>query len=221
MSGRNRCIGIFGGMFDPIHYGHLRTALELLHQLALAEVRFVPCRNPPHRDAPLMSAELRLQMVSAAVQSEPLFKLDPREIRREGFSYTVDTLAELRAENPETPLSLLMGMDTFLGMPTWHDWSRIFDLAHVAVARRPGWQAPTEGVLAKLLADRGTESPLEVHESLCGKIHIATVTQLEISSTELRNSIAAGVDPMYLVPQGVRALILETETYAKRKRTVA
>lgn len=221
MTKRKRCIGVFGGTFDPIHYGHLRTALELLKQLDLAQVRFIPCREPPHRPPPLMSPELRLRMVAAAIQAEPLFAVDSREIERPGYSYSVDTLAELRAEMPATPLGLMLGMDAFLGLAKWREWRRIFELGHVIVARRPGWQAPTEGVLAELLDTLRTHSVEDLHTSLAGHIYLANVTQLEISSTDLRNSIAAGIDPMYLVPPSVRAIIIETETYAKQERTVA
>src|SRR6185312_8114972 len=115
-------IGLFGGTFDPIHYGHLRTAFELWQELRLAEVRFLPTGSPPHRDQPLASPELRLRMVQAAVADQPAFVVDDREVRRTGVSYSVDTLTELRAENADRSLCLLLGMDAFLGLPNWHRW---------------------------------------------------------------------------------------------------
>src|SRR5580698_5666448 len=115
-------IGLFGGTFDPIHYGHLRTAFELWQSLKLSQVRFLPSGSPPHREAPLASAELRLEMVRAAVAGQSAFVVDDREIRRTGVSYSVDTLLELRRELPDRSLCLLLGMDAFLGMPHWHRW---------------------------------------------------------------------------------------------------
>ena len=134
-------IGIFGGTFDPIHFGHLRPAFELSQALKLAEVRFLPAGNPPHRQATLASAEVRLAMVKAAVAGEKRFVVDDREVRRVGASYSVDTLTELRAEFPDRSLCLMLGMDAFLGLPNWHRWRDILDLAHVVVWRRPGWKA--------------------------------------------------------------------------------
>jgi nicotinate-nucleotide adenylyltransferase len=209
-----RPIGIFGGTFDPIHIGHLRTAFELWQALHLTEVRFVPAGMPPIRDQPLAEAGLRLAMVQAAVADEPAFVVDDREIRRAGISYSVDTLAELRAEFPERSICLLLGMDAFLGLPNWHRWRELFDLAHVIVAHRPGWKAPTMGPLGEVMVDRGTGAVRDLHEKTAGRIFIHAVTQLEISSTELRQLIVAGRDPRYLVPDEVRRIIVETRCYA-------
>jgi nicotinate-nucleotide adenylyltransferase len=210
-------IGLFGGAFDPIHYGHLRTAFELWQALKLTELRFMPTGNPPHKDPLLASAELRLHMVRAAVASQPAFVVDDREIRRSGISYSVDTLTELRAEFPDRSLCLLLGMDAFLGLPNWHRWRELFDLAHVVVAHRPGWKAPTHGPLGEVMVDRGTGTVRDLHEQRAGKIYVLAVTQLEISSTELRQSIVAGRDPRYLVPDEVRTIIRETGCYAPRR----
>lgn len=214
----NRPIGVFGGTFDPIHYGHLRTAFELGQCLALAQVRFVPAGDPPHREPPLAPAALRLEMVRAATAGEPTFFVDDREIRRGGRSYTVDTLTELRAELPESPLYLLIGMDALLGLPDWHRWREIFALAHVVVARRPGWQAPAGGALGEILADRGAGDLRELRAAPCGRILIQPVTQLEIASTDLRRLLVAGRDLRYLVPEAVREIILRTGCYAPRGR---
>ena len=209
-------IGLFGGTFDPIHYGHLRTAFELLQLLKLSQVRFLPTGNPPHREAPLASSELRLEMVRAAVAGQPGFAVDDREIRRSGVSYSVDTLTDLRREHPQRSLCLLLGMDAFLGMPTWHRWREIFELAHVVVAHRPGWKAPITGPLGEEMVDRGTGSIWDLHGSIAGRIHVHAVTQLEIASTDLRALILAGRDLRYLVPEGVRDLILRSGCYASR-----
>ncbi|MFI4894733.1 MAG: nicotinate-nucleotide adenylyltransferase [Steroidobacterales bacterium] len=211
-------IGLFGGTFDPIHYGHLRTAFELWQLLKLAQVRFLPTGNPAHREAPLASSELRLEMVRAAVAGQPGFAVDDREIRRSGVSYSVDTLTELRGEYPQRSLCLLLGMDAFLGMPTWHRWREIFELAHVVVAHRPGWKAPITGPLGEEMVDRGTGSVRELHGSIAGHIHVHAVTQLEIASTDLRALIVSGRDLRYLVPDAVRDLIVRTGCYAPSSR---
>jgi nicotinate (nicotinamide) nucleotide adenylyltransferase len=208
-------IGIFGGTFDPIHFGHLRTAFELLQALRLTEMRFMPAGNPPHRDTTGASAEQRLAMVQAATKDQPGFVVDDREIRREGLSYSVDTMRTLRADFPDRSLCLIVGMDAFLGLPKWHQWRELLELAHLVVAHRPGWRAPSMEPLGELLVDRGTGRIGDLHESRAGCIYIHAVTQLEISSTELRKMIAAGRDPRYLMPDAVRAIIEETGCYKR------
>ena len=209
-------IGLFGGTFDPIHYGHLRTAFELWQALRLAQVRFLPTGDPPHRGPTQASAELRLQMVRAAVAGQSAFVVDDREMRRSGVSYSVDTLLDLRREFPERSLCLLLGMDAFLGMPNWHRWREIFDLAHVVVAHRPGWKAPITGPLGEVMVDRGTGSVRDLHQNKAGRVYVLAVTQLEISSTDLRQLIYANRDLRYLVPDAVRDLIVSTGCYAQQ-----
>jgi len=210
-------IGLFGGTFDPIHNGHLRTAYELREALRLSEVRFLPTGNPPHRVQPLADAAMRLALVRAAVADQPGFTVDDREVRRSGVSYSVDTLTELRGEYPDVPLCLLLGMDAFLGLPNWHRWTDILELAHVVVAHRPGWKAPTQGPLGEAMVDHGTGSVRELHDRKAGRIYVHAVTQLEISSTELRQLLAAGRNPRYLVPDSVCNVLRETGCYARRQ----
>jgi len=136
-------MGIFGGTFDPIHYAHLRTAFELQQALRLKEIRFLPAGNPPHRDQPLADAQLRLQMVQLATAGQAGFVVDDREVRKEGPSYSVETLAELRHEYPDRSLCLIVGMDAFLSLPKWYQWRELLQLAHLVVAHRPGWRAPS------------------------------------------------------------------------------
>lgn len=216
-SPKQQPIGLFGGTFDPIHYGHLRTAFELWQALGLAEVRFMPTGSPPHRDQTHATAEHRVAMVRAAVAGISAFIVDDREVRRTGVSYSVDTLFELRAEYPERSLCLLLGMDAFLGLPHWHRWRELLALAHIVVAHRPGWKAPTMGPLGEVMVDRGTGAIRDLHDSPAGRVYVRAVTQLEISSTELRQLIVSGQDPRYLVPDDVRSLIRETGCYAPRQ----
>jgi nicotinate-nucleotide adenylyltransferase len=206
-------IGILGGTFDPIHFGHLRTALELLEILHLAEVKFIPCREPPHRPAPPHVGDLRLDMVRAAVASEDRFSVDDREFRRTGPSYTVDTLASLRGEFPSRPLCLLLGMDAFVGLPEWHRWTDLLDYAHLGVAHRPGWAMPEDGPLGDLLEQHRVDRPALLQESICGHVFVTPVTQLEIAATDLRRVLGRGLDPRYLVPDSVREIILRSACY--------
>jgi nicotinate-nucleotide adenylyltransferase len=212
-----RPIGIFGGTFDPIHYGHLRTAFELLQMLEFDEVRFIPCGDPPHRGVTFAPAMLRLDMVQLATRNEPGFVVDDRELQRKGPSYSIDTLESLREEFPDRSLCLITGMDAFLGLPTWHRWDEILDFAHIVVAHRPGWRAPGEGTLGELLRERRTQQAADLREKLQGRVYIHAVTQLEIASTEIRNLVAQGYDPRYLMPDSVRAVIMESSCYAKNQ----
>lgn len=207
-------IGIFGGTFDPIHYGHLRTAFEMLQALRFSEVRFVPSGDPPHRGETFASAELRLEMVRVATAEQPGFVVDDCEFRRDGPSFTIDTLATIRAEQPDASLGLIVGMDAFLGLSSWRRWEEILDFAHVIVAHRPGWKAPDIGDLGDLITAHGTHRVDDLHEERHGYIHIHAVTQLEIASTEIRDLVAVGRDPRFLMPDAVRDLIVENGVYA-------
>ena len=210
-----RKIGIFGGTFDPIHFGHLRPALEILDALFLDEIHFIPAGQPPHRRAPGAPAALRLEMVQAAVAGDARLRVDERELRRAAPSYTVDTLAGLRAEYPGALLALIVGMDAFLGLPGWHRWRSIFDFAHVIVAHRPGWELHNDGVLGELVGQRRAESADALLQTTAGRILFQPVTQLEISSTRVRECIAAGGDIRYLVPDAVRELIRKSDCYVR------
>jgi nicotinate-nucleotide adenylyltransferase len=207
-------MGIFGGTFDPVHYGHLRTAYELLEAADLGEVRFLPAGHPPHRAGTHADAATRLAMVRAAIDGEPRFVLDDRELRRAGPSYSVDTLLDLRAEFAHRSLCLIIGMDAFLGLPGWHQWRELLELAHLVVAQRPGWQAPDEGTLGELLAERGTRRVADLHESRAGRVYIRAVTQLEISSSAIREMVQAGREPRYLMPDAVCRLLAATGCYS-------
>lgn len=207
-------IGIFGGTFDPIHYGHLRTAFEMLQALRFGEIWFVPSGDPPHRGETFAAAELRLKMVQVATAGQSGFLVDDCELRREGPSYTIDTLEAMREEHRDASLGLIVGMDAFLGLTSWHRWNEILDLAHIVVAHRPGWKAPDIGDLGDLITAHGTHRVDDLHKNRHGCVHIHAVTQLEIASTEIRDLITAGRDPRFLMPDAVRDVIVESGCYA-------
>ena len=214
-------MGVFGGTFDPIHYGHLRTAFEVLQALRFDEVRLLPCGTPPHRGSPVAPDHLRLEMVRAATEGQRGFVVDERELSREGPSYSVDTLSALRSEYPQSSVALIIGMDAFLELPKWHQWRELLHLAHIVVAHRPGWRAPDMGPLGELLADRGTHRIGDLHQAKSGYIYILDVTQLEISSTEIRDLVAAGRDPRFLMPDSVGDIIRASGCYAGTDRQAA
>jgi nicotinate-nucleotide adenylyltransferase len=208
-------LGLFGGTYDPIHLGHLRTALEVRMQLELDEIRLLPWRSHSLREQPSVGGDLRLELVRAAIQELPGFTVDERAFWREGTAYTFDIMSELRAENPEASLCMISGMDAFARMEKWYRWREIFELVNVVVVTRPGATEPTCGALGDVLAQRRVQTPEEVHRSKAGSIYVLTVTQLGISATALRASIAAGLDPRFLVPDGVRRLILSSGAYKR------
>jgi nicotinate-nucleotide adenylyltransferase len=205
----NAPIGIFGGTFDPIHFGHLRLAQELAESVRMAEVRFLPGGTPPHRAAPQVAAEQRLAMARLAVEGNPLFKIDEREVMRHGPGYTVDTLMEVRREiGDKRPLCLLLGADAFLELATWHRWHELFTLAHLVVAHRPGfppesWPGRMPEPLAREYAARQLRQPFSVHLSPAGGIATQAIAALDISASMIRDSLARGVSPRYLLPDPV------------------
>jgi len=216
-------IGIFGGTFDPVHYGHLRLAQELGESLRLAEVRIVPAGTPPHRAAPQVTAEQRLEMVRLAVAGNPLLGVDDREFRRAGPGYTVDTLAELRQSvGASRPLCLLLGADAFLELATWHRWHDLFGLAHVVIAHRPGfppesWPERMPEPLAREYSARLLRQPFGVHLSPAGGIVTQAIAALDISASMIRDSLARGVSPRYLLPDPVLDYIRHNTLYVTQE----
>ena len=210
-----RPFGVFGGMFDPIHYGHLRTAHELHELLGLEAVAFVPAGDPPHRATPLADAATRLEMVRAAVGHDPHFVVDDRELRRAGPSYTILTLEELRAERGAQPLVLIVGMDAFAGIDLWHRAAELISLAHIVVARRPEASLPATGLAAALVAERRCGDPARLADSPAGLVYVCENTELVLSSSAVRAVIAGGRDPRYLMPEAARRIILARGSYAR------
>lgn len=209
-----QAIGIFGGTFDPIHFGHLRSALELHQALDLAEVRLIPCYQPVHRKLPIATPEQRLAMVYRAVEGEPAFRVDECEIQRRSPSYMIDTLETIRENLPHTPLCLIMGIDALLGFPSWHRFEDILKLVHLVIAHRPQYHLPHTGTVADLLKQRSKHSPTFLHDSLAGNILLHPVTPLEISATDIRKQIAMRRSPRYLLPESVYQYIEEHGVYS-------
>jgi nicotinate-nucleotide adenylyltransferase len=195
-------LALLGGTFDPVHFGHLSAAWEAAEILD-AEVRLVPANVPPHRPPPHASAAERVAMLRAALRGQDRLHLDTRELDRAGPSYTVDTLVALRAERRERPLVLLVGADAFAGLANWHRWRELFELSHIGVLRRPGEQHDLPVVLTAALAGRHTRETRDLQAAPAGRVIELPITPLDVSATRVRERLAAGREPRYLLPSAL------------------
>lgn len=208
-----RNIGILGGTFDPIHCGHLRLAVEMREQLGLEAVRLVPAGNPPHRAPPKASARARLHMLQAAIAGAEGLSVDPRELERGGWSYMVDTLDSLRQSFPAHALCLILGMDAFCGLESWHQWQRLLQIAHLGVAGRPGVRGPQTGPLATLLDSALVDDAAQLRRHKAGCVVLRDIPTIDISATQIRTRLAQGRSVRYLVPDSVFDIITTDGIY--------
>jgi nicotinate-nucleotide adenylyltransferase len=203
----SKLLGLFGGTFDPIHFGHLRLAEEAISHLGLSSVRWIPAGQPAHRGTPQVSAQHRLAMVLRSTAQNPLFSVDPAEVEAERASYTVETLERLRAELGATqPLVLLVGADAFAGLATWHRWRDLFALTHIAISHRPGFPVELSSLpheLATEFSNRHQTDAANLGDAAGGRIVTFAMTQLAISATQIRQLLANGKSARYLLPDAV------------------
>ncbi len=209
---RNK-IGVLGGTFDPIHFGHLRLALELKQSLGLSQMRLMPCHRPVHRGEPQVSSAQRAEMIRLALLDCPELTLDERELRRDTPSYTFDTLRSLRAElGAEVSLIWAMGTDAFAALDSWNRWQELLDYAHLVVIERPGFSLPDAGPVARLLQQH--RAPASVLDELpAGAIVLPSLRLLDISATGIRAQLAVGESAQFLLPESVRRYILAEGLY--------
>jgi len=212
-SSPHAAVGIFGGTFDPVHYGHLRAALEAREMLELEDFRLLPAGTPPHRSNTLASGVHRLAMLRLAVAEYSGFKVDDREVRREGNSYMADTLREIRDETGASPLLLIIGQDAANALDSWHQWRGIFDLAHLVIMRRPESRIAWSGKLQDQMERRLAKEPKQLREKTAGLVLPLEVTQLAISSTGIRKQLLAGQSPRFLLPDAVIDYIGQNKLY--------
>lgn len=202
-------IGIVGGTFDPVHVGHILPVHSLTKDVAFTKIHYVLSARPPHRESPVASVSHRYDMLELAVEPYPLFEADDQEIKRPGLSYTVDTLLNLRQSYPDQSLCLILGLDAFLGLKTWHRWREITKLVHILVLARPGWR-PDAGFVHGDLEN--------LNKSLSGLVGHWSGVQIAISSTEIRRRLGAAEDVGDQVPEKVLQYIYTNRLYgAKRK----
>ncbi|MDX1569416.1 MAG: nicotinate-nucleotide adenylyltransferase [Xanthomonadales bacterium] len=210
----HRLLPIFGGTFDPVHNGHLQCALEVAEWLE-EPVALLPSHRPAHRNQPGATADQRLEMLSEAVRDCPLLTVDDRELRRPGPTYTVDTLSEWRGEAPEAAFCFIVGQDAFAGLHTWHRWRDLRDLTHFIVITRPGPRPELHDELRRWLTRATARDLAALAATQAGQVIFRAVTPLEISASAIRERIAAGGDPGFLVPTAVRRLIRDSGLYRR------
>lgn len=213
--------GVFGGTFDPVHYGHLRLAEEAAEALGLSSVRWIPAGQPALRAAPQASAAHRLAMTRCAIADNPRFILDDAEVASERVSYTVPTLERLRRAEvcgSRQPLVLLTGVDAFLRLEAWHRWQQLFELAHIAVVCRPGYSLRAEDLspaLAAAFRARCVDDLAALSASPAGRIVAFAMTPLDISATRIRAFLVRGMTPRYLLPDAVIDYIRRHNLYTE------
>ena len=211
-----RPIGILGGTFDPVHHGHLRIAEAVAEALALSCIRLVPAARPPHREQPAAAARHRLAMVRLAVAGIDRLCVDDRELRRPGPSYSVETVAQLRAAAGETPLVLIMGADAFARLAAWRRWRALFALTHIAVCARPGSAVrPVDAALRDEYARRVCRDADAWRRDAGGMIMPVRGPRLDISATRIRARLAAGEDVRGLLPDAVLDYIRAQQLYTR------
>lgn len=212
-------VGIFGGTFDPIHYGHLRIAEEIVKTVGLQKLYFVPAGMPRLRHSPVASPQHRVEIVRLAIQKNPDFVLDEREINRGGVSYSIDTVREFKQEfGEEIRLCFVLGADAFINLPEWNNWKELFNLCHFIVSTRPGYTLTLiKELLSKELREECSQRWVSNTESLrkdtSGLIFIASTTMLDISATSIRAHIADGRSVRHLVPSVTVNYISENKLY--------
>lgn len=207
--GQAGLVVLYGGTFDPVHNGHLAIARAARQKLGCA-IRMMPAADPPHRPPPGASADERAAMLELAVADEPGLCVDRRELERTGASYTVDTLRQLRAVQPDVSVALLLGADSFISLPGWKDWRDLFDLAHFVVAARPGQDSvldPLPEPLASAVQDRWVDAVDALTATPAGKVLRLGQPLHDVSATGLRGRIASGAPWKHLLPAPVAARI--------------
>lgn len=207
-------VGILGGTFDPVHHGHLRLALELIQQLDLAEIRLIPLHTPAHRNTPVASPQQRLAMLQLGIDNETDLLIDDREIVRQGISYSIDTLTTLRDELGSQPLCLIMGMDAFQKLNSWHEWTLLLNYAHIIIVDRPANTPHIEQQeIAQLYSTHCSEDPDSLQRSPAGNIININIPMLDISATRLRQLISTKQNIHYLLPDSVISYIQKQNLY--------
>lgn len=204
-------IGLLGGTFDPVHNGHLRLAIEAYEALGLDHVRLLPLNQPAHRARPWATAAMRTEMLRAAVA--PPLELDMREIERGGVSYTVDTLSDMRRQWPARSLCLLMGLDAYHSLPTWHRAGELLSLAHIVVVARPAIGGSTHADLDELIGNAHADCVDDLHHSSPGRVFFLDIPLLPIAASELRTRCGSGRDIRHLVPPAVHDIITRHRLY--------
>lgn len=205
-------LGILGGAFDPIHYGHLSAAWQVYETLGLDELRLMPCHIPPHRAQPFANNEDRLNMLKLAIDNIPGFTIDDRELKTNEISYTVNSLTSIRKEMGDLPICLLLGRGVFSQIATWHQPEKLLTLAHIVVVDRPEEMIKRNDFIDDLLKYE-IHDPKHLKQQSHGLVYLETNTPLGISSTLIRQMLAKQQSPRFLLPEPVLNYIHERKLY--------
>lgn len=205
-------LGILGGTFDPIHYGHLSAAWQVLQTLQLQELRFMPCHRPPHRADPFVDVQHRVNMLKLAIADIPGFVIDDRELKSPDISYTVNSLTDIRKEIGDTPICLLLGRGVFSQIATWHQSEKLLNLAHLVIVDRPEEMLKRNDFINELLTHEITD-PIQLKQQSAGLVYFETNVPLAISSTLIRKMLAKKLSPRFLLPDPVLRYIEENKLY--------
>ena len=209
-------IAVLGGTFDPVHHGHLKSARAIRDVLSVDEVRLIPAFQPPHRNPPESSAEHRLAMLRAAMIDLPNIVVDDIEIRREGVSFTVDTLIFLRREiGSGVPIYFIMGMDAYCALDEWYEWREITELAHIVVLQRPGHEMKLSENMARWIKGRESARVNELQNIPAGRVCFLKLEQISVSSTEIRRALHRGEVPEEKLPRAVSSYIKCHDLYQR------
>lgn len=207
-------LGIFGGSFDPIHFGHIKLALALLEHFEFDQIRLIPCQQSSLKETPLASAEHRWEMLNLVTSSHEKLVTDTRELERQGTSYTIDTLIEIREEtDSKTPIVLIIGVDTFNSFCEWHRYDEILSLCHIMLLQRPGYELPKHGCEKELFDNFSTRDISKFSNTLNGKIYLSDEEKIDVSSTTIRAYISDGQQPRYLLPGNIWNYIKRNNLY--------
>lgn len=213
MTRKSTGFAILGGTFDPIHFGHLRSAVEIHERLGVEKVKLIPSFLPPHRDEPGSTPQQRLEMLALATRDVQYLDIDDREIRREGKSYSIDTLRSLRAEIGDAPLYLILGLDAWSIIGSWREWRQLTDFAHIVIIERAGEEPAMSETVTQWYRERMVEDPGALRQAPAGSILRIGLTRLDISSTRIREIFSAGRCPDYLLPGEVIDYVREHGLY--------
>ena len=214
----DRSIGLFGGTFNPIHHGHLRVAAALAEHLGVTQMRMLPCALPPHREQPEVSAEQRLAMLELAIKGQPMLRADGLELHRQGPSYSIDTVVQVRREiADQVPLFFCLGMDALTGLSSWHRWRELLDHCHIVVCSRPGWLPPNREPLANWINQNRCDDLNAVKNCDRGHIYFCDQVNLDLSSTAVRENLRENPEQSSciadMIPLAVASYIKQHQLY--------
>lgn len=217
MNERAPRVAMLGGTFDPVHLGHLRSAVELREALGLDRVHMIPAAQPPLRDEPQITPGERLALLRLGIGDTPGLVADPRELERDGPSYSADTLDTLRRDyGPEARLVMALGHDAFLRLADWHAPERLFALAHLVVMDRPDHEAALPAALADLIDGREVDDAEALMAAPSGGLlRLRLLSRMAISATEVRRRLSEGLSVRYLLPEAVEERILAAGLYRR------